>query len=157
PRQKRRFMIDMMRRRIRPGAGSGIEFLRRRTAEIPWPDLRPILHGIDWVLIGGVATRAYMPERETKDMDVLVHRADGDEVLRRLVHAGYKVISALAVPGALLRSPEGVNVDVLFGDQRWLGEALGQPAYDPAGYPVIALPYLALMMLAAQYVQEWAD
>jgi hypothetical protein len=39
----------------------------------PWPDLRPFLRGIDWVLIGGVATRAYMPERATRDMDILVH------------------------------------------------------------------------------------
>ena len=37
-----------------------------------WPDLRKILKGILWVIIGGVATRAYMPERMTKDLDILV-------------------------------------------------------------------------------------
>jgi len=157
PRQKRRLMIEMVRRRIRPGAGSGIEFLRRRTALNPWPDLRDILQGIPWMVIGGVATRAYMPERATKDMDVLVRRADGDEVMRRLIHAGYKAISSLAVPGALLHSPEGVDVDVLFSDERWLEEALRHPVYDQAGYPVIALPYLVLMKLTAQRVQDWAD
>ena len=157
PRQKRRFMIEMVKRRIRPGAGSSIEFLRRRTALNPWPDLRDILKGIRWVLIGGVATRAYMPERMTKDMDVLVHRVDGDEVVRRLARAGYTVVTPLAVTGYLLRSPEGVDVDVLFGNYRWLNEALQRPGYDPAGYPVLALPYLALMKLTAQRAQDWAD
>lgn len=84
PRQKRRFMIEMVKRRVQPGTGSSHEFMRRRTAMHPWTDLRPILEGIDWVLIGSVATRAYMPERATKAVDILVHRRDGDEVIRRL-------------------------------------------------------------------------
>jgi hypothetical protein len=73
PRQKRRFMIDMLLRRMKPGTGSSHEFVRRRTAMNPWPDLRPILDGIDWAIIGSVATRAYLPERMTKDLDILVH------------------------------------------------------------------------------------
>ncbi len=39
--QRRRILIDRCRRRIRPGTGSGPEFLQRRTAMNPWPDLRP--------------------------------------------------------------------------------------------------------------------
>jgi len=157
PRQKRRFMIDMVKRRIRPGAGSAGEFLQRRTAMIPWPDLREILKGLPWVLIGGVATRAYMAERMTKDMDVLVHHADADEVMARLKQAGYRVASNLAVPGFLLYSPEGIEVDVLFGKYPWLREALAHPEHDLAGYPVIALPYLVLMKLTAQRAQDFAD
>jgi len=88
PRQKRRFMIDMLKRRVRPGTGSSAEFMRRRTAMNPWPDLRPILRGIDWAIIGGVATRAYMPERMTKDLDILVHKDDGEAVMARLKKAG---------------------------------------------------------------------
>ena len=38
----------------------------------PWPDLRPILKGIDWAIVDGVATRAYMPERMTKDLWILL-------------------------------------------------------------------------------------
>jgi len=157
PRQKRRFMIDMVKRRIRPGTGSSHEFMRRRTAMDPWPDLRPILQGIDWVLIGGVATRAYMPERATKDMDILVHRDDGDVVIERLKQAGYEVVARLAVPGFLLRSPEGVEVDVIFGHYPWLREALAHPEHDMAGYPVIGLPYLVVLKMAAQRAQDWAD
>jgi hypothetical protein len=61
PRQRRRFLIEMCKRRIRPGTGSASEFLRRR----------------------------------------------------------------------------------------WLSEALARPRLDPAGYPVIDLPYLVLMKMQA--------
>ena len=81
----------------------------------PWPDLRPILQGIDWVIIGGVATRAYMPERMTKDLDILIHKEDGEAVIAKLKQAGYRVASRLAVPGYLMLSPEGVEVDVKVG------------------------------------------
>ena len=82
-------MIDMLKRRARPGTGSGVEFLQRRTAMNPWPDLRPILKGIDWVIIGDVATRAYMPERMTKDLDIFVHESDGESAIAKLKQAGY--------------------------------------------------------------------
>jgi hypothetical protein len=157
PRQVRRLLIEMSLRKQKPGTGSAHEFLRRRTAVNPWPDLREILRGIDWVLIGGVATRAYMAERMTKDMDVLVQHTDGDETIARLERAGYKVVSSLAVPGRLLRSPDGVEVDVLFGKQKWLREALAHPEKDPADYPVLGFPYLVLMKLAAARPQDWAD
>ena len=123
----------------------------------PWPDLRPILQGVDWVIIGGVATRAYMPERMTKDLDILVHKDDGEAVIAKLKDAGYRIASRLAVPGYLMISPEGVEVDVLLGDYPWLRKALTHPANDPAGYPVIGMPYLVLLKMAAQRAQDWAD
>lgn len=157
PAQRRRILIDLCRRRIRPGTGSSVEFLRRRTAMNPWPDLRPILQGVLWAITGGVATRAYMPERVTQDLDILVRRQDGDEVRQRLEGAGYCYVSPLAVPGLLVRSPEGVEVDVLLGDAPWVEEALAQPRQDPAGYPVLDLPYLVLMKMASSRAQDVAD
>lgn len=157
PAQRQRFMIDFCLRRIRPGTGSAPEFLRRRTAMNPWPDLRPVLQDIPWVIVGGVATRAYMPERATKDLDVLVRRQEGDEVLERLEKAGYRYISSRAMPGFLVRSPEGVDVVVILDDYAWLDEALAHPQQDPAGYPVLALPYLVLMKMASSRVQDMAD
>ena len=59
----------------------------------PWPDLRPILKGIQWAMIGGVATRAYMAERATKDMDIVVHERDGEATIKKLQDAGYKIVS----------------------------------------------------------------
>jgi hypothetical protein len=54
-----------------------------------------------------------MPERMTKDLDILVAASDGDQVLERLKSAGYKQVSRLAVPGYFFRSPKGAEVDVL--------------------------------------------
>ena len=122
-----------------------------------WPDLRNILRGIPWVLIGGVATRAYMPERMTKDMDVLVHERDGEEDRKRLEAAGFVYVSGLIVPGALLRSPEGAEVDLIYGRYPWLEAALSRPGHDPAGFPVMALPYLVLLKMWATRDQDWTD
>ncbi len=123
----------------------------------PWPDLRKLLNGIPWAVVGGVATRAYMPERMTKDMDVMVRRVDGPQALERLVAAAFVVVADLAIPGKALRSPEGTEVDVLFGEQDWLDEALAQVERDAAGYPVIGLPYLVLLKLQSARTQDWAD
>ena len=157
PRQVRRFMINMAMRNGKPGTGSGHEFMQRRTATIPWPDFRPILQGVDWVIVGDVATRAYMPERVTKDLDILVHKDDEEVVIAKLEKAGYRTKSRLAIPGYLMLSPEGVEVDVLFGDYPWLKNALAHPSKDPAGYPVIGMPYLVLLKITAQRAQDWAD
>jgi hypothetical protein len=157
PRQRRRLKLDMVRRRQRPGTGSSREFLERRTAMNPWPDLRAIFKNIPRALIGGVATRAYMAERMTKDMEVLVHERDGDEAIDRLKQAGYTVVSRLIIPGYLLRSPEGIELDVQFGKYPWLDKVLARPNSDPAGYPVIGLPYLVLLKMWATRDQDWTD
>ena len=147
----------MSLRRQKPGTGSSIEFLQRRTADILWADLRDVLRGIPWAIVGTVATRAYMPERMTQGLDILVRKEDGVNVVERLKVAGYTVLSKLTVPGFLLRSTEAVEVKVLFGDQPWLVVALEQLERDPAGYPVLSLPYLVLMKLLAPRIKDWAD
>ncbi len=123
----------------------------------PWPDLRSILQGMPWAITGAVATRLYMPERATKDLDIVVHQRDSDEVLQRLQEDGYQIISGLSIPGFLLHSPDGVEVDVIFGDYPWLDEALSHPKQDIAGYPVLDLPYLILMKLEASRTQDLGD
>lgn len=123
----------------------------------PWPDLRSILQDVPWLIVGGVATRAYMPERATQDLDILIRRADGDTVWKKLQAAGYTRVSELAIPGFIARSPENVEVDILYGDAIWLDEALQRPETDAAGYPVIGLPYLVLMKLASARAQDVAD
>lgn len=123
----------------------------------PWPDLRPILKGIDWAIVGEVATRAYMPERMTKDLNILLHERDRKEVVARLEKANYQVSARLSIPGVIMLSPQGVEVDVLFGRQPWLGEAFRNVTKDAAGYPTIGLPYLILLKMEAQRAQDWAD
>jgi hypothetical protein len=87
----------------------------------------------------------------------LVRCEDGDAVRERLEAAGYAFVSQLAVPGFLVHSPEGVEVNVVLGDDPWLDEALAHPRQDPAGFPVLDLPYLVLMKLVASRLQDVAD
>ena len=123
----------------------------------PWPDLRAILQGIPWVIACGVATRAYMPERATKDMDILIKATDRDRALSRLKAAGYLLAATLGIPGYVLEASEGAQIDLLLGDDPWLEEAMAEVNYDAAGYPVLALPYLVLMKLTSMRSQDWAD
>ena len=123
----------------------------------PWPDLREILSGIEWAIVGGVATRAYMPERMTQDLDILVSHADSQTVLQRLQDAGFKKITKLSIPGYLMESPDGVELDILFGNYAWLDEALAAPESDPAGFPVLPFPYLILMKMNAGRGRDFGD
>ncbi len=157
PRQTRRLLIEMALGRVRPGTGSSHEFMQRRTAMKSWPDLRDILAEIDWVIIGGVATRAYMPERATKDLDILVRQIDGQTALECLQDAGYKIVTQLSVPGFMLVSPKGVELDLIFGDKIWLDEALRNPERDPAGYPILGFPYLVLMKIDTGRGRDFGD
>ena len=153
----RRLIIDMALARAQAGAGSSPSFMHRRTAMQHFPDLRDVLQGIDWLAVGAVAARAYMPERATQDLDILVRAAEADRVAARLEAAGYARVAELGIPGAAFARAGEPEVDVLFGEQPWLEEALAGPDSDPAGLPVLALPYLVLMKLAAGRARDIAD
>ena len=122
-----------------------------------FPDLREILRDIDWVAVGAVAARAYMPERTTQDLDILVRAADEAHVAAQLVAAGYERVAELGIPGAAFAQAGKPEIDVLLGDTLWLEEALAAPSHDPAGFPVLGLPYLVLMKLAAGRARDIAD
>ncbi len=127
---------------------------------IAWPDLRPLLPGVRWVLIGSVATRAFMAERVTADMDVLIHEREATRVQDLLERAGYAYQGPLSLASAIFRSPDAIEVDVLFGSEDaypWLEDALDNPEHDAAGFPVIALPYLVLLKMQATRDQDWTD
>ena len=144
-------------RQQKPGTGSAPQFLRRRTATITWPDLRTVLQGFRWAVVGDVATRAFMPERMTGDFDILVHHQDGDAALARLREAGYHVASELSIPGYMLNAPDGTEIDLLLIPFPWIDDALQPDQRDPAGYPVLDLPYLVLMKMETSRAQDLAD
>lgn len=153
----RRIIIDFALSRAGFGTGSSNEFMWRRTAVQQFPDLRETLRGIDWVVVGAAATRAYMPERTTHDLDILVRLVDAESVYTRLTAAGYSKIADLGIPGAAFSSKDQIEIDVLYGNQAWLDEGLAQPERDAAGFPILGLPYLVLMKLAAGRVRDIGD
>lgn len=55
-----------------------------------WTDLTPILSPLHWAVIGAVATRLYMPERVTQDLDVAVSGQDALKTRERLAAAGFR-------------------------------------------------------------------
>ena len=54
-----------------------------------WPDLTSILLPIQWAVVGAVATRLYMPERMTRDLDIAIQTVDGSQARQKLAAAGF--------------------------------------------------------------------
>ena len=157
PAQRRRFIIAMALRRARPGSGSPVEFLRART----WSD-PPIAFDLrmlrtPYVLVGGLATAMYMPQRPTLDADILVTSNDAARTAEELRAAGCAEIRPLAFGGHSWRTPDGSILDVIESDEPWAVEAVGSPNISPTGLPVIALPYLVLMKLDASRTRDIGD
>lgn len=124
-----------------------------------WPNLSNVLGPLPWAVAGMVATRAYMPERVTQDLDVVVLAKDAPDVQRRLREAGYAFDAPLAIGGSSWTSPQGTQVDVIEGRESWWPQGLVQAAAnrDLQGLPVLPLHYLVLMKLQAGRVQDVAD
>jgi hypothetical protein len=67
-------------RRAKAGTGSSVEILERRSAVMEALDLRKILMDVSWVVVGGVATRTYMAESATLDLNILISKRDAQMV-----------------------------------------------------------------------------
>jgi len=126
---------------------------------VQWPDLGPVLRPIPWAVIGAAATRLYMPERMTRDLDIMVRAEDGPEVRRRLGTAGFRYQGELSVPGSSWLSPDGCPVDVLECGDPWCARALAQAGQnlDAQGLPILPFPFLVLLKFRAGRVQDLAD
>ncbi len=155
----RQFQIAMVRKRQRPGSGSHPEFLKGRSARVAWPDLSGILVPIPWCVVGAVATRHYMPERATVDLDVAVAIADAAAAEERLRSAGFVLVGRLSIGGSSWRTPDGGMIDLLVLRESWAREALAdaQGNRDLQGLPISPLPYLVIMKLDASRHQDVAD
>ncbi|MGH7433280.1 MAG: hypothetical protein ACREJL_05960 [Candidatus Methylomirabilales bacterium] len=122
-----------------------------------WPDLTGILAELRWAVVGAVATRAYMPERSTQDLGILVTPEVAHEVRGRLERAQFEKVQEPAIGGATWRSPSGRLVGVIESRAAWVPEALQHLGRDPQGLPVLALPYLVLMKVESGRAQDLAD
>ena len=101
-------------------------------------DLRTIT-AVPFVVIGGVATRLYAPERVTDDLDILIEAKNAAALAADIERAG----------GSSQCEVNGMALDVLAEDAPWAAEAVAHPASAPNGLPVIPLPYLVLMKMRA--------
>ena len=154
---KSRDLLAMALRRVRPGTGSAAASRRERKGTYGSPDLEGLRGRLPFVVVGGLATRPYMPERMTLDADVLVLPGDvptAEDVLRE---AGGTREGLLAIGGSTWRMPDGRPIDLVALDDPWVEEAVGHPVQGTDGLPYIRLPYLVLMKLAASRVQDHAE
>jgi hypothetical protein len=154
---KRKFFLTLVQKRVKSGTGSGINFLSQRTWTRPVADLNSILKQAPFVVIGGIATRMYMPERMTLDLDILIKAEDRELIYQDLENANSKKIGNLSIPGSQWQLADQTSLDVLEGEDSWVKDAIANPNYAPDGLPMISLPYLILMKLSASRTQDLAD
>jgi hypothetical protein len=157
---RRKLYIDISKRKLHAGRGSSYEFLRRRTTDMIWTDLTETLSPIKFAVIGGVATRLYMPERVTKDLDVVIVVSDAKKTRTKLEQTGFAFRAELSlVRGSTWVAPNQQEIDVLEGEEKWWPEAvaLAQNNRDGQGLPILPLQYLVLMKYQAGRAQDLAD
>ena len=155
--QKRKQFIKLVMKYVKKGSGSSLEFLNSRSWTYPVANLNEIIKQAPFVIVGGVATRLYMPERMTLDLDILVRAEDTQLVYEDLEKAKGQRIGDLSIAGTQWRLDDGTSLDVLEFEGDWVVEAISSPNYAPDGLPVIDLPYLVLMKLIAGRSQDIAD
>lgn len=124
-----------------------------------WPDLSPVLGTIPWAVVGAAATRLYMPERATQDLDVAIAVQNSEAAQTRLRSAGYRLVGELSIGGSTWRTPTGEIVDLIEGSEEWWSEALAGAGNnrDAQGLPVLPLPYLVLMKFRASRARDLGD
>jgi hypothetical protein len=157
---RRKLYINISKRKLRAGTGSSREFLARRTTDVIWTDLTDTLAPIQFAVVEGVATRLYMPERVTKDIDVVIVVANAKEARKKLEQAGFAFRAELSlVRGSTWLAPNQQEIDVLEGEESWWPEAVAQAQSnrDGQGLPILPLPFLVLMKYQSGRAQDLAD
>lgn len=155
----RKQMLDLVKRRVKPGNGSIHKEWREKQMTKPllqeWAILAEQLSSIDYAVAGGMAVGVYSPERATQDIDlVIVSLKAIEDCFEKL---GYSRVGTLSIGGTTWKMKDGREIDVLdISDRPWAEKALKE-TYAIYGFPVIPLPYLILMKLEASRLQDIAD
>jgi hypothetical protein len=152
----RKKFIQITLRRVKPGSGSTHEFLKTRTWSRQVTDLRPLIQ-VPYVIIGGVATRLYMPERMTDDLDILIHEDRAERAYLDLIQGEARRIGDLSIGGTSWELPDKTILDIITSNRAWVNTALLHPRFGMDAQPVISLPYLVLMKLEASRTTDISD
>ncbi|HVS45441.1 MAG TPA: hypothetical protein VMS32_02130 [Verrucomicrobiae bacterium] len=148
---RRRFYLERGLRKQPIGAGSDLVFLMAlpRTKLPMKPE--ELFGDLPAMIVGGVATRAYAPERVTKDIDLMVEHDRFVEAIQRLRVERFEKKNDLFFPNASLGlygeswTKENLEIDILSSPQEWCKLAFRIRVDDQTGARVIPLPYLVLM------------
>jgi hypothetical protein len=111
-----------------------------------------------YVIVGGIAAAYYQPARFTEDIDLMVLAEVSTTVEQALSQAGWTQLGIISFGGSSWQSPNGELIDLLHApDQSWVSAALDFPITTPDGLPVIDLPYLLILKLAATRAVDISD
>jgi hypothetical protein len=165
PTVKRKVLLNLIRRRVRAGTGGVLHILKERTMSLNVPKiLREVT--APYAIIGALATRLYMPERMTRDVDILT--LDFVKARQQLRDLGFVSDGELLLGGGLFDTGEAfifpaeateyfVRLNVLASRKAWAQEAIASRIVAPDGFPYALLPHLVLMKIEASRPQDIAD
>lgn len=124
-----------------------------------FPDLTDILGGIAWAAVGAAATRLYMPERVTNDLDILVSTREAEQAREQLKQSGATYQAELSIGGSSWLLTGGFPLDMIECSEAWVQSALreAQTNLSADNMPTLSLEYLVLMKFQASRVQDLAD
>lgn len=123
-----------------------------------WDKAVQALQGVPCAVIGGVAVAKYAPQRETLDLDLVVTVGDGHNAEEVLTANRYSREGDLSVGGTTWRTPEGHWLDILYLSEPWAPVAIEAAQQNRLlGLPVLPLPYLVLLKMAAGRATDFAD
>ena len=122
-----------------------------------------MLKDIAYAVVGGVATRMYMPERTTADIDLLVEPENFDRAISQLVENGYSLKkqalefsdTRLGLIGQRLIADR--PVDVLSSTQAWIHDAVASVRWENETLPIVDLSYLVALKLDASRSVDQGD
>lgn len=155
--EQREKYLEIAGRLAKPGSGSSARVLREATSHYGVPRLDFLRGKVPFVVVGGLATSLYMPERMTLDTDILVRLEDMPDAENALQAAGYSKQGSLTTGGSTWLSPNGRPLDLLSFDEPWVDDAVNSPIIRDGDVPYIALQYLVLMKLYSGRLQDLAD
>ena len=155
--EDRKRLLEIAQRRARPGTGSTLSAIREDRASYDSGAEFPELGDLRYIVVGGLATAMYMPQRMTIDTDILIMSEDLDIAERRLETSGCRRIGPLSIGGSSWRLPGGRSLDLVALDLPWVTEALASAVTDDTGRPYASLPFLVLMKLESGRLQDLAD
>ena len=154
---RRKKLIEIAKKKAKFVCGNNGHFLKTRTWNYPIADITSIIKQTPFVIIGGVATRMYMLERRTHNLDILIQFQDASTVEKQLQTFNAKQLSSLNFGGTCWQLVDGSFLNVISLNEPWVIEAVLNPNYHSTGLPIISLPYLVLIKLKSSRPQDLAD
>ena len=157
PTQRRKLIVSMVKRRVKPGCGSSIELLRSRTWKQPLPDLKNIIKQTPYVITGGIATKLYMAEITSLNLDIFVLSEDAESITKELQNYNAYYLQDWDYGGTLWVLPDDTLLSVIYLNEPWAKDAVYNPNFSPHDLPVIKLSYLVLTKLQLSRFKDLAD